>query len=57
MVVTDETGQTFAALAPGTYTVTAQGAAGFMNGPEPQQVTVEDGQVTEVTLTYDTGIR
>jgi hypothetical protein len=31
--------------------------AGFMNGPEPQQVTVEDGQVTEVTLDYDTGIR
>jgi len=44
-------------FAPGIYTVTAQGAAGFMSGPEPQQVTVEEGRVTEVTLTYDTGIR
>jgi len=57
MVVTDQTGQTFAGLAPGIYTVTAQGAAGFMSGPEPQQVTVDEGRVTEVTLTYDTGIR
>ena len=57
MVTTDGSGQTFAGLAPGIYTVTAQGAAGFMNGPEPQQVTVEDGHVTEVTLSYDTGIR
>ena len=55
--LTDTTGQAVIGLAPGSYTVTAQGAAGFMNGPEPQQVTVEDGQVTEVTLTYDTGIR
>lgn len=55
--VTDASGQAFAKLGPGEYTVTAQGAAGFMNGPEPQQVTVEDGQVTEVTLDYDTGIR
>jgi carboxypeptidase family protein len=57
MVTTDASGQTFAGLAPGQYTVTAQGAAGFMNGPEPQQVTVEDGHVTEITLSYDTGIR
>ena len=57
MVMTDASGQTFAGLAPGQYTVTAQGASGFMSGPEPQQVTVEDGQITEVTLTYDTGIR
>ncbi len=57
MVTTDASGQTFAGLAPGQYTVTAQGAAGFMGAPEPQQVTVEDGQVTEITLSYDTGIR
>jgi hypothetical protein len=57
VVMTDVSGQTFAGLAPGQYTVTAQGASGFMSGPEPQQVTVEDGQVTEVTLDYDTGIR
>lgn len=57
IVTTDASGQTFAGLAPGQYTVTAQGAAGFMSGAEPQQVTVDDGQVTEVTLSYDTGIR
>lgn len=56
-VTTDASGQAAAELPPGMYTVTAQGAAGFMRGPEPQQVTVEDGHVTEVTLTYDTGIR
>ena len=37
--------------------VGGQGAAGFMSGPDPQQVRVEDGTVAEVTLTYDTGIR
>ena len=56
-VVTDAAGQAFAALAPGTYSVSAQGTAGFMGGPEPQQVLVEDGSVTELVLTYDTGIR
>ena len=57
MVVTDGAGQAFAGLAPGTYTVSAQGTAGFMNGPEPQEVLVKDGVVAEVTLSYDTGIR
>jgi len=56
-IVTDAAGRGFAALAPGAYTLTAQGAAGFMNGPDPQQLTVEGGHVTEITLTYDTGIR
>jgi hypothetical protein len=57
MVVTDDAGQAFADLAAGTYTVSAQGSAGFMSGPEPQQVLVEDGSITELTLSYDTGIR
>lgn len=56
-VVTDASGQATAAVGPGTYTVSGQGAAGFMSGPDPQQVRVEDGTVAEVTLTYDTGIR
>ena len=51
------TGQQSIALEPGTYTVNAQGVTGFMNGPEAQRVVVEDGEVTEVTLEYDTGIR
>jgi hypothetical protein len=56
-VVLDGAGQQSVGLDPGTYTVSAQGATGFMSGPEPQRVVVESGQVTEVTLTYDTGIR
>ena len=56
-VVLDAAGQQSAGLEPGTYTITPQGATGFMSGPEPQRVVVEPGQVTEVTLTYDTGIR
>jgi hypothetical protein len=57
MVVLDGTGQQSVSLEPGTYTVTAQGATGFMSGPEPQRVVVEPGRITDVTLTYDTGIR
>ena len=57
MVVLDGTGQQSVGLKPGTYTVTAQGASGFMNAPEPQRVVIDAGQVTEVALTYDTGIR
>ena len=56
-VVTDPSGRAFARIGPGTYTVSAQGAAGFMNGPDLQQVVVEDGAVADVTLIYDTGIR
>ena len=45
------------ALAPGAYTLNAQGVTGLMNGPEAQRVVVEDGKVTEVVFAYDTGIR
>lgn len=56
-LVLDAAGQKFVALAPGGYIVNAEGTAGFMNGPEAQRVTVEDGQITDVTLAFDTGIR
>jgi hypothetical protein len=57
MVVLDATGRASVDLEPGTFTITAQGATGFMSGPEPLRVVVEAGQVTDVTLSYDTGIR
>jgi hypothetical protein len=56
-LILDATGQRFVALEPGVYVVNAEGVAGFMNGPEAQKVTVEAGQVTDVTLAFDTGIR
>lgn len=56
-VILDAAGQAFVPLEPGVYTVNAQGAAGLMNGPEAQRVVVEDGNVSEVVLAYDTGIR
>ena len=56
-VVTDAAGTAFIGLSAGMYTVSGQGTAGFMGGPEPQEVDVEDGAPSEVTLSYDTGIR
>jgi hypothetical protein len=56
-VVLDATGQQFVELVPGEYRVVAQSAEGFMNAPEVQRVSIEDGRVTEVTFTFDTGIR
>jgi hypothetical protein len=56
-VVLDAAGEGFVGLEPGVYVVNGQGVAGLMNGPEAQRVEVDDGKVTEVELTYDTGIR
>jgi hypothetical protein len=56
-LILDASGQGSIALEPGAYVVNAEGVAGFMNGPEAQRVTVEAGQVTDVTLAFDTGIR
>jgi hypothetical protein len=56
-VVLDSAGRRFVNLPPGAYTVHAEAVGGFMSGPEAQRVVVEQGQVSEVTLTYDTGIR
>jgi hypothetical protein len=44
-------------LDAGDYIIRAEGVEGFMSGPEAQRVTVVDGRVTEVLLTFDTGIR
>ena len=49
---------TFSLAVPaGDYLVVGLAAEGLMGVPEPQQVTVTDGQVTAVDLAYDTGIR
>ena len=56
-LVLDAAGEGFVGLEPGAYIVNGQGAAGLMNGPEAQRVEVEKGRVTDVELTYDTGIR
>jgi hypothetical protein len=56
-VVLDAAGQAFVALEPGSYVVDAEGPAGFMNGPEAQSVVVDAGQITDITLAFDTGIR
>jgi hypothetical protein len=53
----DAAGQLVVELEPGAYTMIAEDTAGFMSGPPAQQVTVEDGRLTEVVFTYDTGIR
>lgn len=55
--VLDAAGQGFIDLKPGVYRVAAQPGDGSMIAPEVQRVSVEDGRVTEVTLTFDTGIR
>lgn len=44
-------------LDPGDYIIRAEGVEGFMSGPGAQSVTVVDGRITEVLLTFDTGIR
>ncbi len=41
----------------GDYVVVGLAVEGLMGAPEPQPVTVADGQVAAVDLAYDTGIR
>jgi hypothetical protein len=53
---TGSDGTFLVAVAPGTYTVTAEATTGIMHAPGPQSVTVTDG-VALVDLVYDTGIR
>jgi hypothetical protein len=55
--VLDAAGQGFVELKPGVYRVVAQPGAGSMHAPEVQRVSIEHGRVTEVTFTFDTGIR
>lgn len=43
-------------LPPGAYTLQAQ-PAGYLGTPPPQNVDVQSGRFTNVTIDYDTGIR
>ena len=52
---TERDGTYFIQLPAGTYAVVPQPATGLMGTPAPQTVTVEF--VTELDLSYDTGIR
>lgn len=56
-LVLNATGTGVITLDPGEYIIRAEGVEGFMSGPGAQRVTVVDGRVTEVKLTFDTGIR
>jgi hypothetical protein len=56
-VVTGLDGAFFIALPAGDYTLTGWPVEGLMGTPDPTAVTVTDGAVTEVQLSYDTGIR
>ena len=44
-------------LGPGAYRLTAQPADGLMGTPEPTDFQVEAGPMTELQVSYDTGIR
>jgi hypothetical protein len=44
-------------LAPGAYHVNAEPVEGLMGTPGPMDVEVEAGQMTELQVSYDTGIR
>lgn len=52
----DAQGRFLVSLAPGTYTVRPGSPDGFTRAGE-QTVTVVSGQYTQVTITYDSGIR
>lgn len=56
-VVLDAQGSAVVALPAGNYVVQAQPAAGLMGTPESMNVTIVDGALTPVVLSYDTGIR
>ena len=56
-VVTDPSGVVFVPVAAGVYVVRGVDTGTMPTAPEPQKVVVEAGQVAEVALAYDTGIR
>jgi hypothetical protein len=56
-VVLDVKGAGVVTLTAGKYVVRGQPAAGLMGTPEPMDVTIVDGQLTALVLSYDTGIR
>ena len=53
----DAQGSAVVALPAGNYVVKSQPTAGLMGTPGPMNVTVMDGTLTPVALSYDTGIR
>jgi len=55
-VQTDDTGHFKIQLAPGTYSLHPEPGRPFPVAPD-QTVVIEDGQYTQVTIIYDTGIR
>jgi hypothetical protein len=55
--LTDASGVAFIAVKPGLYVVRGVDTGTLPTAPEPQQAEVAAGQVAEVTLSYDTGIR
>lgn len=54
---TDASGLFRIDLAPGTYTLAARPVNGLMRAAPPQSVTVVQGRMTVVAVSYDTGIR
>jgi hypothetical protein len=56
-VVLDPQGAGVVGLPAGDYVLRAQPQAGLMGTPEAMEVTVVDGTLTPVVLSYDTGIR
>ncbi len=56
-VTLDAAGLGFAEVPAGGYLVVARSAEGMMGMPEPQDVVVEAGRATAVTLAFDTGLR
>ena len=54
---TDGSGFYRIALAPGSYTLEAAPADGFMHAPSPQTISVAQGVETALDVAYDTGIR
>ena len=56
-LVLDAQGSGVVGLPAGEYVLRAQPEAGLMGTPEAMEVTVADGTLTPVVLSYDTGIR
>jgi hypothetical protein len=55
-IQTDDTGHFIIQFAPGTYTLHPEPGKPFPVAPD-QSVFIEDGQYTQVSIIYDTGIR
>jgi hypothetical protein len=56
-VTSSADGRFFVALAPGTYVLVGERAAGLHHLTKPFRVTLRSGQVVSLTIVFDTGIR